>query len=207
MKYTNNFLVFKHWKCPNNDTQLVYKSAFCFKFRAFQPVLGSIWDLLGDLVISLCMKPCTKHQVCVRSLNEFSCVVAYLCTACLCTALQTVFLRNDGFWISLHPWSQKRWGHLLTDFTQTFQWVTSHLCWAADSWRRSSQQEQKSSVRLESVTNTLYAHLNALPNVWNNLFLDLSVLVKTTDLLSEPVWKSFNKLLVKHFKYPECLRF
>lgn len=159
MKYTNNFLVFKHWKCPNNYTQLVNKSAFSFKFRAFQHVLGSIWDLLGDLVISLCMKPCTKHQVCIRSLNGFTCVVAYLCTA-----LQTVFLRNHGFWISLHPWSQKRWGHLLTDFTQTFQWVTSHLCWAADSWRRSSQQEQKSSVRLESVTNTLYAHLNALPN-------------------------------------------
>lgn len=37
-----------------------------FKCRTFlQPVLGGIWDLHGDLVISLFTRPFTKHQVCV----------------------------------------------------------------------------------------------------------------------------------------------
>lgn len=46
------------------------KSVFCFKCRAFQLVLASIWGLRGDLVTSLCLKLSTKHQVCVGSLTE-----------------------------------------------------------------------------------------------------------------------------------------
>lgn len=54
MKYTNSFLVFKYWKCPNNYTQLVNKSAFCFKIQSLPACagkhLGFTWGP-GDILV------------------------------------------------------------------------------------------------------------------------------------------------------------
>lgn len=109
--------------------------------------MGSMWDLLGVLVMSLCMGPLTNHQVYVKILQPiFS--KCYL-LICLVTSSPVFFssFRCQRIRLLLHPCGQERWGHLFPCFTQTLQWVASHLCWPADNQRGSPQQEQKTPVR------------------------------------------------------------
>lgn len=114
--------------------------------------------------------------------------------------------------VSLHPWGPERWRHIFPHFTETFQWVTSHLCRAADNWRGPSQQKQKSPVRQPDEQVSIYViallsidiilhckSFNQACKWWNAMIwsLDLSASVKTIDLWFEPVWRSFSKLQVR----------
>lgn len=129
---------------------------FSFKCRTFlQPVPGSTWDLHGDLAISLCMRPFTKHQVwdINRSPPVFTLIPPSPNTHTPLWPYDSLLsnfvlnLRCCRIRVCLHPWGQKRRGHIFSHSTETLQWVAPHLCWSADNWRGPPEQEQKNPVR------------------------------------------------------------
>lgn len=169
------------------------KRCLYFQFRTFQPVLGSIWDLLGDLAISLCMKPCTKHQVCMDHWKYvFSRVVSNLCT------LSNVF---KDLWVQDLPLSMKsgRTRTFIHPFYVNFS--TNHIT----SLLGCRQLERNFPARTKKLSKIGVSDANIVCTddsiaQFITTFITISGLsasVKTTDLLFEPVWKSYNKLLVK----------
>lgn len=118
-----------------------------FKCRtSLQPALGLTWDLHGDLVISWCMRPFTRHPVCVDIYSSTSFAFSFSCLMSHYYLLSCIF-RCQRIRMPLYPWGQERWRHILPYSTQTLQWVTSHLCRPANHWRGPPQQEQKIPVR------------------------------------------------------------
>lgn len=70
------------------------------KYRTFLlPVQGDIWDLHGALVISLCMRPFTNHQVCLYNNTMFP-------HSQLLTNLKSILFSYVTFSLFLHSYFQ-----------------------------------------------------------------------------------------------------